>query len=152
MGHVRTTLLAAICGAALLASVSAVQAEQCGQKGYVLICRGHYQVEFRDYEGWHLEAKRAPTAAGADGASLPPGSCAWEDRPLNAAEKPEVYMAPPYLDSASALSPQRANYLAWFSVVSQCALNDKCTVELCATGKPDGRLEILRNKIVTRVP
>jgi hypothetical protein len=50
----------------------------------------HVTIHAADAQNSHqmlgLFFKKAPSAAGQDGRKLPPGTCAWVDRPLSAAE------------------------------------------------------------------
>ena len=40
----------------------------------------------------------------------------------------------------------------WFSLVSQCAFNDKCTVEVCVRTEAGNVLKVLSDHAIVRFP
>ena len=66
-----------------------------GQESFRMICRGssqgivvkiHAGDASNSYQKLGLFFQKAPRAAGQNGRTLLPGTCAWVDRPINAAE------------------------------------------------------------------
>lgn len=75
----RAVLLAALAGTALGAAAPAA-----AQDSYPLLCKTPLPIE----TGWcaTVSFKRAPGPAGANGAALKSGECAWSDRAISAEE------------------------------------------------------------------
>lgn len=138
------TLSSLLCGAVLFAAaVTSAESRPCAQTGFTLTCRGHLQIQNHGDGGKDITFTKSPTAAGSNGATLAFGSCAWEDRPLNQAEPSHMTYK---------ISTTSAGNEGWFSLVSQCAFNDKCTVEVCAMTDPGGFLKILSDHALVRFP
>jgi hypothetical protein len=132
-----------LCGTALLAAaVTSAQSRPCAQTGFTLVCRGHLQIQNHGDGGKDITFNKSSNAAGASGAPLQPGTCAWEDRPLNSAEPSHMTYK---------ISTTSAGNEGWFSLVSQCAFNDKCTVEVCVMTS-SGVLKILSDHAIVRFP
>jgi hypothetical protein len=74
------------------------------QTAYEMRCRGGSGGDAFDWQHPDLSSRTvvlrfrpSPSAAGANGAGLLPGTCSWIDRPLNSAEPHEIrFTAPMY--------------------------------------------------------
>jgi hypothetical protein len=121
------------------------EARPCAGTGFTLICRGNLQIQ---NHGGNPSQKditfiRASNAAGATGNSLRQGSCAWEDRPVSSAEPNVIKGSVPNSD---------ASWEGWFELVSQCAFNTRCTVEVCVRNDNQGGLRVLSPHALVRWP
>jgi hypothetical protein len=122
------------------------QARPCGGSlgGFTLICRGNLQIQ--NHGGSPSEKDitftRAANAAGTTGNTLRSGTCAWEDRPVNSAE-------PALIKGFVTADP---SWQGWFTLVSQCAFNNRCTVEVCVANDGQGALRVQTQHAIVRFP
>jgi hypothetical protein len=131
----------------IVAASSPAQAGPCaGTAGFTLICRGNLQIQNHGNNPSRkdLSFEKSPNAAGATGSTLTPGTCAWEDRPLNGAEPSRLTYS---------ISAANAGNQGWFSLVSQCAFDNRCTIEVCVQNDASsGFLNTLSDHAVVRFP
>jgi hypothetical protein len=114
--------------------------------GFTLTCRGNLQIQNHGGTGTSrkdINFVRAPKAAGSTGSTLKPGACAWEDRPVYENEPSNFY---------NSISTTDAGSQGWFELVSQCAFNNKCTVEVCVKNDNAGSLKVLSSHAIVRFP
>jgi hypothetical protein len=137
--------LCAMVPAFVIAASIPANAAPCATGGFTLICRGHFQIQNHgnNPSGKDITFTKSPLAAGPTGSTLAPGTCAWEDRPVGTAEPSRVTYA------ISATSPGNQG---WFTLVSQCAFDDRCTVEVCVKNNGMGILQTLSDHAVVRFP
>jgi hypothetical protein len=129
----------------LIAASIPAQAAPCAAGGFTLICRGHFQIQNHGGNPSRKDINfvRSPLAAGTTGNTLALGTCAWEDRPVSIAEPSRLSYA------ISATSPGNQG---WFTLVSQCAFDDHCTVEVCVKNNGLGTLQTLSDRAIVRFP
>jgi hypothetical protein len=141
---VRPRFYAMVPAFVIAASVPA-HAAPCATGGFTLICRGHFQMqnEGDDPSSKDITFTRSPLAAGPTGSTLTPGTCAWEDRPVGIGEPSRVHYA---------ISATRPGNQGWFTLVSQCAFDDRCTVEICVKYDGTGILQTITDHAVVRFP
>jgi len=138
------TVSSLLCGTMLfVTAVTSAESRPCATTGFTLTCRGNLQIQNHGTGEKEISFSKASGAAGSNGATLTRGSCAWEDRPLNSAEPSKMKYT---------ISVTSAGNQGWFSLVSQCAFNDRCTVEVCAMTDPGGFLKILSDHALTHFP
>jgi hypothetical protein len=137
------TLSSLLCGAALFAAaVTSAESRPCAGTGFTLTCRGHLQIQNHGTGGKDITFTKSPHAAGSNGAPLAPGSCAWEDRPVHQNEPSHM----------TYVTQWNAANQGWFSLVSKCAFNDKCTVEVCVRTEAGNVLKVLSDHAIVRFP
>jgi hypothetical protein len=120
------------------------EARPCARTGFTLICRGNLQIQNHGGSPSQKDITftRAARAAGTIGNTLGRGTCAWEDRPVNSAE-PALIKGSVFADAA---------WQGWFTLVSQCAFDTRCTVEVCVANDGQGALRVLSPHAIVRFP
>lgn len=110
---------------------------------FSLVCRGPltYEMYQRNSGGtgrfstevvYHIAAARQ--AAGANGASLPAGRCAWSDRPLNREEPLKLgFIVDSEQASAAGATLDPMTPQMWDNV-QKCLGDSTCRVSFCARG------------------
>lgn len=125
---------------------SPAQARPCAGNlgGFTLTCRGNLPIQNHGGNPSQKDISFLRTAgpAGTNGRNLSPGRCAWEDRAVNSAE-PSLIKGFVSTDPASQ---------GWFALVSQCAFNNRCTVEVCVANDNQGALRAVSNHAIVRFP
>ena len=88
---------------------------------YMMHCRGTFSVNTNTSSGaLTIRGEKSSKAAGVEGASLDAGTCAWNDRALNASEHPVITFANVPDKARTSLAPMLAT----------CGLNPNCTLSV----------------------
>ncbi len=136
-------------------------AEPCGRfdYGFTLACRGPLEHRIRDatikedpatyFERVHVRWKfvRNPVAAGRTGKALKPGTCAWEDRPVDASE-PHVFFTG--LGQVNPAYPPSARFFI-NEAIGRCNYHPDCVFVLCAKSR-GSELDTLPGEVEIRFP
>lgn len=101
----------------LLSTVFSASLVKAEPTAYSFYCRGPLKiVYYANLFTLGVTVEQSDRAAGPKGSQLQPGSCAWEDRPLNASEPRELLIAS--IESSSNPIDQ-AKFSAGFQAISQ---------------------------------
>jgi len=98
---------------------------------YPFVCRGPMaktlNTAYKDGMGaLQFEFKRSPRAGGVTGATVPPGSCAWRDRPVAESESNRFY----FDYSTKAAESVTAN------MIQECLSRADCVISVDAYANP----------------
>ena len=114
---------------------TAPTAEAAAGNYYWMVCRGDFSVRT---SGWtQIEAKKAASKGGNDGASLKAGECAWTDRALNASENAKIVFAVP----ANPTSYQLLTAAQKTAALIACSESSRCIVSAKVRNDGTGNLE-----------
>jgi hypothetical protein len=121
------------------------EARPCGAGGFTLYCRGNLQIQNHGSTPSQKDIRftRATRAAGSTGSTVTPGTCAWEDRPVSIAE-------PALIKGFVSIADQASQ--DWFTLVSHCAFDRRCVVEICVANDNQGALRTKSNHAIIRFP
>lgn len=140
--------------------IPAALAEPCGKfdYGFTLACRGPLQHRIRDattrednvfFERVHVRwiFERNAVAAGHSGRTLKPGTCAWEDRPVDASE-PNVFFTG--LGQVHPAYPPSARFFI-NEAIGRCNHHPECVFVVCARSRGN-ELDTLPGEVEIRYP
>lgn len=128
----------------------------CEAESYPVLCRGPLNLSVFDRAGGgaqagqselNIEVLHNARAAGATGALLAAGRCAWVDRPFSAKEPARLmvnFLAEDRVRSEAVGTTRLLEH------VLACAQNADCIIGLCARTSPDSRLNPTIGEAVLR--
>ena len=114
------------------------------QESYPFLCRGPFAYAIVGEKAADVKIifKKNDTRAGATGALLKPGTCAWTDRPINPQEPSEIYYTGAVISGLSSTHhvALEATNLFLMILLQQVAASDRFILNIRAYQTPDKKL------------